>query len=344
MLFWLKICKRGIDILYHIKTVACAISGIILFSIFSFSCGILKYDEEDYPIEETVNEIWMIDLLTGTESFLANGQFPGFSPDGEHVLFIDNYRTIYSLNLQSRSLIRVSPQLKHLNSFSVSYQTDMIAFAGISFSANKYDLFIAHCDGNDFKNLTSSNFYDEYDPGFTADGSLIVYKEGASISAIDLEGKKTILQELNSSTASLPRLSFSKNKLLYIQHPDKTLKIIDLHDSHRDTVIQISGEFYDLSPVQDYVLYSLGSAYLLNLNTFEKQKLIEYARHARFSPDGNNIVYFDVWGNLVFFNILSQETKIIKQARVDVRIPALGISPDNDKVVYQKDYEIEVRP
>ena len=325
------------------------ISVFALVIFFVTSCGVVEYEKKKCPEDKFVQELWLIDLNQNTETLVSHGTNPVFSADSRHVIFIDDSNAVVSFDLQTQTVTPLVSSFKYVYSLTITYETNWLALSVMNFASASVDIFILRPDGSGLRNLTYSNSQNENDPSFSSDGKWIVFKEGSGVSMTNFQGEKRTLITGNTGSIGFPRLTITGNKLVFLHYPDKNVKICDLKDSTKDTTIQIAGEHFDVSPTKDEILYFYyGGLYVMDTNTFAKEKIADYGRSFSYSPDGQWVVFIDLNDRIILKNIETGVQKVVRESsrnEMDTgTISLCRISPDNQRIVFQRSYTKRVIP
>ena len=321
-------------------------TGLIFFTI---SCGVVEYEKKKCPEDKFVRELWLIDLNQNTETFVANGHDPVFSVDSRRIIFVDTSNSVVSFDLQSRKMALLISPHKNASHLAIAYRTSWLAFSAFDFGSASGDIFIFHPDGSGFRNLTYSSSQSESDPSFSSDGQWIVFKENSDIAMINFQGEKRILLKVSTGSVGSPQLTLTGNQLAFLHYPDRNVRIHNLNHSSKDTTIQIASENFDVSPIKDEILYFYyGGLYLLDTHSYAKEKIADYGRVFSFSPDGKSVVFLNLNNELIRETIETKAQHVIKKFDNDAfdsgNIHMIRLSPDNQKIVFQKNTMKKVIP
>ncbi|MBN1560783.1 hypothetical protein EH223_01775 [candidate division KSB1 bacterium] len=312
------------------------------------SCGILQWEDDGgyIPPTEYINEVWLFDIASAMDGKIADGFFPRFSGDNQSILYLqrsgESNTVLKKMSVSNQMIETLTPAMLRLNTFDICYESNQLVFNANTFKHRDQDIFVFDLTSNILKNVTQTIDIFESDAHFINHGQYIAYRGYDFIARMGVRGQEIILDHLSSGSFTFVRLSASGTKLVLIQHPGESLRIVDLIDTARDTVIEFSGSSYTLSPMKDELYYRYGGPHLLDLNTFERYELnFEYAYDVTFSPDGRFLVYLDSHYNLCLYDMENRAERILlsREKNADYNIQSMAISPDNKLVAYERYFE-----
>jgi Tol biopolymer transport system component len=321
-----------------------AIIILLLFLLLFFACGLLEPSEEDESWSyKTIYEIWILNSDGSTETYLTNGIYPAFTSDGLQIIFMRDDRFM-KINIDGSEEKPITGQIPGVNGFNMHHPSRLIIFDAVEYFSFNYDLFIMNDDGAELTNLTNTTFEYEWAPKLSADGSRILFVQPDGIYTMDLKGVKTQLVSLNSGTISQVQFSASGKKVICLRHPSIHVQIIDTQTGLVDTTIVPSNESFAVCPTRDEIALNSQELCLLDLYTYQKTRLAGYNQAPVYSPDGNKIIYIDLYRNLVIIDLLSGESRLVAASlplERSYRYLTYSIAPDNSKIVAAIAYEIE---
>ncbi len=236
------------------------------------------------------------DIKMITDTLVVKSEYPSISTDGTKVIFVSN-DDLYIVNIDGSEMVRLTntKDIIERQPFISIDNIEMIYTTRITTLKEKasYNICRKKLNNEIIDTFVTSGAYLGW-PSYSPDGVTIYYTRGGSnegLYSMNKDGSNTI-KLVSEISAGYPT-SISLNKLIYIYYPN--IYIMNNDGSE----IQELGKGYEphIAPFNDSkIVYSNngfydGDIYIMNNDGTEKRKIANYGYNARFSNDGNKIVF-----------------------------------------------------